>query len=301
MRNTMLNEPENLNTALSDEIQLHVRRLTDPNFFVRHNAQKALLRLSTEAINPLIKEFEKAFQKYQSRELLLRKIGKNGLAVGAVLFVALMIAVELGLSKNIARPLFGLPSTILFFSCFLLPFGSGHPARLKAIYDVLVEMHDPRIFSILLEMYSANPAWSSDNTLNLLTAYLPETTPAQWEGLNSKQRKAVYHLVENRGQIDTKRCHEFTIAALKALEQYGDADAIPAVQHIAKHGSNAGLRSAAVNCLPYLETRHDEQSTRQTLLRGSQSSGGKDELLRVPTHAPDVESEQLLRMPREGE
>lgn len=293
----MPNLPENQETADADEVKTHIKLLTDPNFVVRHNAQKALQRLGTEAITALIEEFEKEFQRYTRREVLIGKIGKCGLAVGISLIFTSFVLINHDGSMNAARFLLVSSSSLIMASLFFRLFGSDLPERLKAVYDVLVEMDDPRIFSILLEMYQTNPAWSSDKTLNLLTVHLPQTTLSQWEGLSAKHRKALYHLVENRGQINTKRCYEFTLAALTALEQFGDMEAIPAVQHVAKHGSNAGLRSAAVHCLPYLEMRREEQSIRQTLLRASQSTGGRNELLRIPTHAPDTENEQLLRMP----
>jgi len=41
------------------------------------------------------------------------------------------------------------------------------------------------------------------------------------------------------------------------------------------------------------------QTKRETLLRASESTGGKDELLRVPVQTNLSESQQLVRVPKE--
>ncbi len=297
----MPHDAENRKPLTRLHIQNYLKDLTHYSKTVREVAKQQLRLHGADSVDILLEEYEKEFQQYSKQQLPLGMLGKIGVKFGLILGLAPFFFHSVDPYGALTFLWFLIISLVIGGSLLLQMYAATVPTRLNEIYQVLSGISDPRIFSTILEMYSINSSSYLENTLELLTNYLPQVTPSQWEMLSLKQRKALYHLMENRGQIATKRCYEFTLAALKALEQFGGAEAIPTAEYLAKHGSNQELRRAAQECLPYLETRRDEQSIRQTLLRASQSDSGKEELLRVPTHAPDMGSEQLLRMPREAD
>lgn len=100
------------------------------------------------------------------------------------------------------------------------------------------------------------------------------------------------------------------VAILKALEQVGDARAIPTVERLAESPKRRRawavyldaetpqerLREAAAACLPYLRTRAEQERLRNTLLRPAQGPDSPaDILLRPASAAPSTPEEQLLR------
>ena len=292
-------EPKNQKTLTREQIRIYLKDLSHYSKTMREQAQRQLLLHAADTIDILLEEYEKEFREYSQKQLLLRNRGKAGVKLGLILLFTpfyLLFKDDYGV---FFLAWYFMIACILGYSFLLPTYASKTPARLSEIYQVLTGVSDPRIFSTILEMYSVSSNWYLENTLDLLKGYLPQVTPSQWGELSIAQRKALYSLVESQGQINTKRCYEFTLAALKALEQFGDEKAIPCVEYVARYSINKRVKSAAQDCLRYLEVRRDEDSIRQTLLRASQSEGGKDELLRVPTQTPATESEQLLRMPRE--
>jgi hypothetical protein len=111
---------------------------------------------------------------------------------------------------------------------------------------------------------------------------------------------------------------EFQIVLLRAFEQIGDAQAIPIVESIIqrrpwgigsidvtgwtrgqqrpKRAVQDNVRDAAVECLPFLRQRVQEQSIRSTLLRAtgqSEETGGQ--LLRPAEGTTGVGTHDLLR------
>ena len=295
----MPHEPDNSNSPHREEILTHIKSLTSRLDVLRNAAQTQLILHNEEAIPFLMEAFKHEHGNYFVRNVPNRRGAKW---IQGIVFLCVFGCAAIGLWKEsrLFLSLSGL--SYLAFGVFLIytqRVGVRQPYRLTALYDLLVEMRAVPMMDHILWMIASDTIWATNQAIEYLTVHLPNLDTLQWQKMKGRERKALYALLEQRGQINTKRCYDFTFALLKALEQFGDAEAIPAVQHIAKHGSNAALRNAAKECLPYLETRRDEDSIRQTLLRASQSSGGSEELLRVPTLAPNAENAQLLRMPRE--
>ena len=90
------------------------------------------------------------------------------------------------------------------------------------------------------------------------------------------------------------------IAALKALEQVGDAKAIPPVKRLSKITAQTPgalrVRQAAIDCLPTLRAHCGEVETARVLLRASQAGEARpDTLLRPATGAEETNSAGLLR------
>lgn len=89
------------------------------------------------------------------------------------------------------------------------------------------------------------------------------------------------------------------LALLKALEQIGDARAIPAVLYLRDDPTILGrVRLAANECLPYLEARQRRSRESATLLRAAdrvETVASREELLRPASHSlPTTPEDQLL-------
>ena len=114
----------------------------------------------------------------------------------------------------------------------------------------------------------------------------------QW----SKEDKTALLLPLKRPNKDK----ELTIGCLKALEQVGDASAMPAVRRLVEEvypaGSQEAIALAAQECLLYLESNTSRFQQAETLLRASETTTRPDILLRPAQPAPDTTpTEQLLR------
>ncbi len=93
----------------------------------------------------------------------------------------------------------------------------------------------------------------------------------------------------------------YDVAILKAWEQVGDERALPFVEKLAglnaRTSAQKRVQQAALECLPYLQSRADQQRVAHTLLRAAQPPVEPgDVLLRAATaYAAPVETEHLLR------
>ncbi|HZO87572.1 MAG TPA: hypothetical protein VFB38_04475 [Chthonomonadaceae bacterium] len=133
--------------------------------------------------------------------------------------------------------------------------------------------------------------------MHALTRLLPRLKASDAALLSAEQRACLYRMLKMsyaRAQAD------FILAVLKALEQVGDAAAVPYVARLANSVPHSArqrrVREAAIECLPYLQDRAQQSQMRQTLLRASNVSGTAPEVLLRPAagKAGDV-PEQMLR------
>jgi HEAT repeat protein len=130
-----------------------------------------------------------------------------------------------------------------------------------------------------------------------LTDLLTRVRASDYGLLNARQRSVLYRT------LNMSRARTFPkllISILKALEQIGDAEAVPYVERLA-HGfalldSQREVRVAAQDCLPFLRDRARLTSQSQTLLRASHvSETHNDALLRPVQSTQTADPDQLLR------
>lgn len=129
----------------------------------------------------------------------------------------------------------------------------------------------------------------------LLTHLLPRLKASDTAALTDGQRTAL-------GRTLTRhvRNADYLVAALAALEQVGDERALPVVENLAAGriptAEAKRVQAAAQECLPYLQTRSEQQRASQTLLRASAlSATPSDTLLRPAQGALPTEPSELLR------
>ena len=140
-----------------------------------------------------------------------------------------------------------------------------------------------------------------------LERLLPRMSRGQLDALTPLQRQTLLKpLVQslkynNRG---TQTIVYRVRIILRALEHIGGLRELPLVEQLAaipiRTHMDQQLQQAAMECLPYLQIRAEEQRQQTTLLRPSAASVTGDELLRATLPAtPIMPDEQLLRATRQ--
>jgi hypothetical protein len=167
--------------------------------------------------------------------------------------------------------------------------------------DTIEQLADVRLTGELIELLGIGR--TPEHTLEILTDVLPQLKDSDAHLLNAQHRAILYRVISDKNRpmrnygAHIHRYTEFTLAALKAFAQVGDASAIPHVQRLAETSTYQHIRKAAEECLTYLYARQENDRQSRSLLRASDASGGaSEELLRAASGtAPPSEPAQLLR------
>lgn len=165
----------------------------------------------------------------------------------------------------------------------------------RAIGTLLGEMRDPRFIGPAVEMVLESNVQASNATMNsilrALKRMIRRLRADQAELLTKKQKQALLTLLQT-----PYADFELMLSILKALEQVGDADAIPVVERLAEQ-SVAKVRRAAEECLIYLHQRVEMNQQAQTLLRAAENQAIPPETLLRPalSLAEDTPPHELLR------
>jgi hypothetical protein len=225
----------------------------------------------------------------------IRQRRKNTVTMGAAAALSATCAVA-----NLFTQMHPLPNHYLIQSAvislvvtFALSFRGLF--RLKRIMHELADVSDLRIAGPLLEIAALEDGSAKTIPCLLLTQLLPRFRASDAKLLTETQHAALLRML---GRNDT--APEFFVAALKALEQVGDARALPVVENLALGrrftADQRRVQAAAGDCLPYLRIRCDQQRASQTLLRASSASGAPvDTLLRPARGVGATDTSELLR------
>jgi len=167
--------------------------------------------------------------------------------------------------------------------------------RLKGLMNNLANIRDLRITGPLIEIAALEEGNANKMAAQLLTRLLPRFRASDAKLLTDGQHAALLRTL-NRANATP----EYFVAVLKALEQIGDARALPVVESLAtgRRATSAPRRvqAAAQDCLPFLRIRCDQQRASQTLLRASDAAGMQpDTLLRPAQGVGPTEATELLR------
>jgi len=167
--------------------------------------------------------------------------------------------------------------------------------RLKGLMNNLANISDLRIAGPLIEIAALEEGVANKMAVQLLTRLLPRFRASDAKLLTDGQHAALLRTL-NRANGNP----DYFVAVLKALEQIGDARALPVVESLAA-GRRATVaprrvQASAQDCLPYLRIRCDQQRASQTLLRASDAAGMQpDTLLRPAQGVGKAEAIELLR------
>lgn len=136
-----------------------------------------------------------------------------------------------------------------------------------------------------------------------LTRLLPQLQATDSGLLSAKQRACLCRYLK---MSHVYKHDKLMLAILKALEQIGDAQAVPYVKRLAASVAltpiQRKVKRAAEECLPFLNARADQTKASQMLLRASgleDVGSGSTILLRPASSNEETEPLQLLRAARE--
>jgi hypothetical protein len=177
-----------------------------------------------------------------------------------------------------------------------------------AIAAGLAELDDVRCIGRLAEMLEWPDEEVREVAITALTRLLPRVKASDKVFSAQNQRENLRRFIT----ASNARTHsEFVISVMKALEQVGVAEDLPAVQHLASTQQVWGVtipysraeaarllsvRAAARECVPYLEKIAALGQSSQTLLRAScATSASNDMLVRAADGSSASDPEQLLR------
>jgi hypothetical protein len=215
----------------------------------------------------------------------------------AYLFVAgplILASLCCALTDRNWRGLFG--AAILLLGGGMALNGMVGSRRQKEAAQKLACHDDPSTVAWLVSFL----AWSDRDvqaaSIRALTRLLPRLRASDAYLLEGEWRQRLY---ETLNSDYVRREPDFVIAVLKALEQIGDAAALPYVHHLAQGSPRTANRkrvqAAAWDCLPFLQTRIEQQHSRQTLLRAASPDVAPETLLRPAAAAPVADPDELLR------
>jgi hypothetical protein len=212
--------------------------------------------------------------------------------------LALWIAVQGCIIGAFPRSPVGIFS--LYFTLFPTIFVLGvHAIRYRKTTKALLAVNDLRMVGPLLDRLrsSSNDHRTRQVLKQALMRLLPRLKARDASQLTVKQKaELARHL---NGLAIFQRDKDFQVVTLRALEQIGDAQAIPLVERIIQRkprlSGQALVHKAAVECLPYLLQRADEDKTRNTLLRSANGFGGNTSELLLPAVGDGTDPHQLLR------
>lgn len=233
-----------------------------------------------------LEQFQAAVRQRQKNTVTIGVAAALGAATGLANMVEMMLTHQQSpLLVNVAIGSVGITLALSFRGLF----------RLKAMMNALANTGDLRVVGALIEIAAIQDGYANPMAACLLTRLLPHLQASDAALLTDRQRVALGRaLIRNVGNV------EFLLAALKALEQVGDGRALSVVESLAagKIGTADPKRvqAAAQECLPFLQTRNDQQRASQTLLRASCiSETPPATLLRPAQGAAPMEDAELLR------
>jgi hypothetical protein len=169
----------------------------------------------------------------------------------------------------------------------------------RAIGRRLAKLNTPQVVGPLLDVLATSSnlfRWSEIK--RALIRLLPRLQATDVKWLTPDQRDYLLTLLRHdEGWPFYGRLWgaDLKVAILKALEQVGDARAIPYVKHMSRSSKSEAVRIAAWDCLPALHANARRMPVEQSLLRASSPPASTETLLRPAASGIEVEPEQLLR------
>ena len=192
------------------------------------------------------------------------------------------------------------------YGAALSGFEMRHAFRAKAASSDLREFAGRSGVSAIPPLFHAleisRPVEQQKAILAALTVVLPRMRASDSRLLTPAARRRINSWFHTRHDWDIAGDwpYDLRLAALKTLEQAGDASAISAVERLSRRdltGEEAErVRRAALDCLPLLRANCEENEAARTLLRASQAAEVcPDTLLRPASGAGQTDKTELLR------
>jgi hypothetical protein len=283
-------EPPSVNNQVSEAEIIEAIRLLKYRKR-RQEAEQKLRRMGVQAVAPLLA----AFREEEARRLQRRRFGFLALPAYAALAAGIYL-----IGRNFpedARGLlicpgyifgYGLCST--FFQSLSWPTG-----RQRRITQLLATSEDLSVVGALVEGLGHSP-YNGSVVNEALIHLLPRLQATDAALLNFHQRAYLYRALKQVTRRITYYDEAVILAILRALEQIGDAEALPYVEPLTHFRKSEAIAQAAQACLPYLQQKQQQQQYSQTLLRSSVAfSQAPETLLRPAQRLTETQPQELLR------
>ncbi len=207
-------------------------------------------------------------------------------------------AVEMGIIRELLASTVFLFTLTFFCSAHILYWRIRPYDRQVILLQQLGEMNDQRYIGYLIDlMEEGNPRWSSILE-PLLYPQLDRLRTTQLSSVHHRylRKQLIYYAAFEADTFDAEK----SLILLKALEQVGDEQDYDTVKRVQNEGRTEAVKEAARVCLPSLKMRQYEETPYNTLLRASENTGGKEELLRAARSTGKTDANTLLRVPKEN-
>lgn len=262
-----------------------VAQLTSKKEPERVEAEAKIAGLGPEALDALLAmvQQEAAKRKTKRRRILI------GLTIYCVFIIGMTAALSIAQGKLDASLLRTMGSMSGLIAATFAVSQTQKNATQK-----LAEFEDIRIVGPLAEALEFNDKNIRTVTEEALIKLLPRLQASDAHLLNEDQRACLNRALKGKNT-------QLVLAILKAYEQVGDEKALPFVEKLAegegRSGKDARVQAEAIECLPHLKARIEQQRASQTLLRASDAIATPPEVLLRPAEATvsDTPPEQLLR------
>ncbi len=165
----------------------------------------------------------------------------------------------------------------------------------QSIANALEDVDSIHFVPVALTLLQDKTADIMPAIYTLLKRLLPQLHVEDTQNWTPEQYQKLLALLADRKQEP-----ELRLSILKALEQIGDARAIPVVEALTAFDRDTPIlvRRAAADCLPFLQERAVEQRQAQTLLRAAAGNTQGTDLLRGASGANTQTPEEQLLRPR---
>ena len=273
--------------ADAEGVQL-VKRMGSSDARERIRAEAQLQQSGLNTVESILALYKAEHDKWFRTQRVLKLI-RNALfivfAVAYILWTGQMPHIGLFLTLFIVTGIF---STLLHMET--------RRAYSKGIALALTRFDDVSMIGPLIVLYRKN--WDTKEVvIPVLTRLLPRLKTSDAALLNEWQRERLY------SELDTCVYHslgntvnvEFICAILKALEQVGDAKALPHVEKLARFAKSQHIRQTAQDCLPFFQQCAEQRHISSSLLRPSAPASSSSELVRPATDSKKDKTLLLLR------
>jgi hypothetical protein len=285
---------------LSDtEIDELLTHLSGDNAEKRKQAQQ-FYHKNKGAILPQFADYisrQSAVQKKLDKEYSLSAMGA-GLGI-LVIFTLVSLLYKPFIQPMIAAVTIGGLGLFLWITRRVLRREKLSPKR-EYTLKLIAESDDPRIVGYILDTLREGNIHAAGIVEPMLYEKLRWLRSADAVYLDGEQRGHLYHLLTLYGTLIGESFDGGkTLAILRALEQIGDMKAYAVVAGVASSGGSDVIREAAKDCMLYIKARNEITEPQRTLLRASENTGRQEELLRAASSNADMQTETLLRVPKE--
>ena len=239
-------------TTDEDALADLLRALDSKRAEERGAAKRQVQALAPDALLVLSRLEARHFRRYRRNDRLM------ALLIVSVLYIPLFVYFWMSHAVS-GTYLYAMSIMFILYAAppFVLSSSKFKPSRARqGLAEVLKDVEDVHFVPVALTLLQYKTVDIMPVVLSLLKRLLPRLHSSDAQGWTTEQHQMLLALL-----ADWKQEPEFRLYILKALEQIGDARAIPTVEALAAFDRDTPIliRQAASDCLPLLRERGEEQ------------------------------------------